>query len=117
MRAVGVHTQIGERELVDRGALRIEPRTVEGEAVIDHSSHEARSRFAASQLHVGAVKDALTSVGVAGPLVEDQDAAKLVEVGDLRKKRVGEEVVDRRALRVARVPGAELPAGFDFDAM
>ena len=84
--------------------------------MVDHAGDKAGARCAATDADVGAVEDRLAAVGVAGPLVEDEDAAEVLEVDDGGQEGVGEEVVDGEAGGVAGVAGAEVPAGLDVDA-
>ena len=91
--------------------------TVEGEPVVDHAGHKPGPAGATLAPHHGAVEDALTPVGVADPLVEDQDGAEILEVHDVRQQCVGQKVVDRGAGRVAGIARAEMPAGLDRDAL
>jgi hypothetical protein len=91
-------------------------RTVEDEAVIDHEADEGSalgSRFDARAGEAGAVEDGLARIGVPHPLVEDEDAAEIGEVGYLGEQNVGKEVVNRERVRVAWEAGAEMPAGGD----
>jgi len=48
-----------------------------------------------------AIEDALPSIGIAGPLIEDEDGAELIEVHYLTEEGIREKIVDGEPRRIA----------------
>ena len=71
-------------QAVEGRIAEIPARAVKGKSVVDHARYEPRPRLPGGlAAHQRAIKDALAAIGIAHPLVEDQDGAEVVEVHHL----------------------------------
>src|SRR5208283_3408478 len=80
---------------------------VKHESLVDHLGEEADSLWSFPSQRgpapsLGAEENGLTGIGVPDPLVEDEGSYEIHTVLDFPQDRIGEEVVDRDAVRMHR---------------
>ena len=86
--------------------------------MVDHEGNETEfaGRNAGARqpvVQLGTEEDGLASVGIGNPAVEGEYGEKLVGIGYLIEQDVRDKIVNRHGVRVAGMPGAEVPAGAD----
>ena len=106
---------VAEVKALERGVLKLPVGAIEDVAVVDHLRHEANFErgFRGGQpvAESGAEEDRLPGIRVGAPFVEDEGTEEIGSVGDFGQERIGDEIVDGLAKRVAGEEGAEVPAG------